>query len=131
MTVRTLGSALILPIVMALSGKRELTLSELSRAVGGRTSSVQRALWLLVSDQVVARVDGGRSYRLVEGERSTAFVDLARAVLPLREGAMIIGRASPDVEFLALNGLTLVVVFSAQADALREGRVAADLEGIA
>jgi hypothetical protein len=52
-------------------------------------------------------------------------------MVPFREAAAIIGRASPDVEFLALKDRTLVVVFSAEADALMEGRVSADLEELA
>lgn len=129
--VRSLGSVLILPIVAALSGKRELTLSELARAVGGRTSSVQRAIGLLVEDGVVSRDESHRTYRLIQGDRSKAFVAMARATLSFREAAAIIGRASPDVELLALDGSTLVVVFSRHADALGEGRVAADLEAFA
>src|SRR3989442_6036357 len=112
--------------MLALWPERVLPLTRLAEAAAAPLSSTQGALQVLVADGLVTdEGDGkGRTYRLAHSDAVRHLVGLAISVIPVREMLGIVGRADPAVEFMALRGDELLVVFSATAGALEEARAA-------
>lgn len=123
--MRLVSSGLALRVALALGAASELTLTEIARAAVAAPSAAQRALSLLVSDEIVERVRGGRPrYRLRSSERASLVTALALSEIPFADVVAIAARANRSIEFVAREGETLVVVFApftalAQAPAAR------------
>jgi predicted nucleotidyltransferase len=127
--VQILSSELALRLLIALWPDRALPLTRLAEAVEAPLSSTQSALHILVSDGLV--IDSargkGRRYRLADTNAVRHLIGLARSTIPVRELLSIFARADPAIEFMALQGDELVVVFSATAGALDEAATATAL----
>jgi predicted nucleotidyltransferase/DNA-binding transcriptional ArsR family regulator len=126
--MRLLSSPLATRLVLALrqSGPAELT--ALSGIMETTPSSVQRALAILVDDGIVEARGVGRqrSYRLLEDSKVAEHLEaLAEMTTDHRTVLAIVARANPSVEFLALRGDEVVVVFRKHGRTLDRSRAAA------
>lgn len=130
--MRLISSALALRVVAALAAVDGLALSELARAVVASPSAVQRALGILVEDEIVERVGEGRpTYRLRSTERATSVTALALSEIPFAKAVTTGARANPAIEFVARDRDALVVVFAAASTALEQARAARFVERLA
>lgn len=130
--MRLISSALALRVVAALAAADELTLSGIARAVAASPSAVQRALELLVEDQIVERSATGRpTYRLGSSERAATVTTLALGELPLAAAVAIGARANVAIEFVAREPDALVVVFASAAPVLLQARAARFIDRLA
>lgn len=92
-----------------------LGLTEIARAVGGRPSSVQRALDLLIEAGVVTRRDRPRPrFSLTETPAIEPLLALVSAITPTKEVVQAVVRANPGVEFASLDhdGVLLVTTWN-------------------
>lgn len=111
--MRLITSDLALRIALALAAVSDLSLTEIARAVAAAPSAAQRALSLLLSDEVVVRVAGTRPrYRLRSTERASLVTDLALNEVPFARAVVTAARANPSIEFAARAGETFIVVFA-------------------
>ncbi len=123
--MRLISSSVALHVALALAATDALTLTEIARAVAAPTSAAQRALALLVADDVVERVPATRPrYRLRPAERASLVSELAMSEVGFARAVAIAARANRSIEFVARARETLVVVFAsftalAQAPAAR------------
>jgi uncharacterized protein len=123
--VRLIASDLALRVVIALRQSHRASLAKLSAALSVRASSCQRALEVLLADQLVGVIGQGRAreYVLEEDHKAMAPIEqLALALVPPREALVIVGNANPTVELIGLNLNQVITVFakrSVTADRLR------------
>ncbi len=113
--MRLIASDLALRVVIALRESNRASLAELSEATRARPSSCQRALEILLADQLVSVIGEGRAreYVLAETNQALAAVEqLARTLVPPRESLVIVGTANPAVEFVGLTPNQVVAVFA-------------------
>lgn len=97
--MRSLSSTLALRLVAALAAADDRTLSQIARAVAASASAVQRALGLLVADEIVDRAARGHpTYRLGSSERAATVTTLALSEVPFTEAVTIGARANPAIE---------------------------------
>lgn len=130
--MRLISSALALRVIVALAAAEDLTLSEIARAVGASPTSVQRALGLLVEDDIVERaVEARPTYRLRSSERVATVTELALGEIPFPDAVAVGARADPSIEFAARERGALVVVFAAASGALRQSRAARFIDRLA
>ena len=130
--MRLISSALALKVVAALSAAEGLTLSGLARAAGASPTSVQRALGLLVDDDIVERAGKARpTYRLLSSERAATITTLALGEIPFAAAVTVGARANPSIEFVARERDSLVVVFGAASAALVQARAARFIDRLA
>lgn len=127
---RLIGSRHALEAVIGLDQRPEgLRLADVAAILGTGPSSAQRALELLVSDRLVARV--GRLYLLEGGHPAArALVALASRGLPIETAVELVCRANPAVEFAGRDedGYLLVIRRLAEpADEARLGRALAEI----
>lgn len=109
-----ISSGIALHEVVALGAASDLPLSHLAAAVEAPPSAAQRGLVVLLEDGVVERVGRRPTYRLTDAELASLVRGLAMLVVPLEVAARIGGRANPALELLAVEGESLVVVFSSR-----------------
>jgi predicted nucleotidyltransferase len=130
--VQILSSELALRLLIALWPQRALSLTRLAQAVVAPLSSTQGALRILVADGLVIDNPGdkSRTYRLAHVVAEPHLIGLAGSIIPVRELLRIIARAEPAIEFMALQGNELVVVFSTTARALEEAEAATALREV-
>jgi len=130
--MRLISSQLALRECLALSAAAELTLSGLARAVEATPSAAQSALRILLEDKVVEQVQATRrGYRLRSTETAAHVVGLAISEVPIGRAIATGARANPAIEFAALKGASLIVVFSAGSTALEQARAARYVEDVA
>lgn len=120
--MRLISSPVALRIVVALASARNLTLSELGRAVAAPTSSTKRALEILEDDGFLVR--SGHAFGLAESSPATVLVQLAEELLDAENVVRIVARAAGQVEFVGRNESQLLVVFGRGSDPLAESRLA-------
>lgn len=120
--MRLIASDLALRVVIALRQSTRASLTELSWALCVRASSCQRALEVLLADQLVGVIGKGRAraYVLEEENQALAAVEqLALTLVPPKEALVLVGNANPAVEFVGLTLTQVITVFakrSATAD---------------
>jgi len=113
--VRLIASELALRIVIALRQSSRASLAKLSAALDVRASSCQRALEVLLADQLVRVIGEGRAreYVLEEDHKAMAPLEqLALSLVPPREVLVILGKANPAVELIGLNLNQVITVFA-------------------
>lgn len=113
--MRLIASDLALRVVIALRQSRRAPLAKLSAALRVRASSCQRALEVLLADQLVGVIGAGRAreYVLEEDHKAMAPVEqLALTLVPPREALVIVGKANPAVELIGLNLNQVFTVFA-------------------
>lgn len=127
--MRLISSPLALKVVAALAAVDGLTLSEIARAVGASPSAAQRALELLVDDEITERVGTARpTYHLRASERARSVTTLALGEIAFPDAVAIGARANSAIEFVARDRDALVVVFAAAATALAQAQAAGFLD---
>jgi hypothetical protein len=113
--MRLIASDLALRVVIALRQSHRASLATLSAALGVRASSCQRALEVLLADQLIGVVGEGRAreYVLAEDHKAMAPLEqLALTLVPPREALVIVGNANPAVELIGLNLNQVITVFA-------------------
>lgn len=113
--VRLIASELALRVVVALRQCPRASLAKLSAALGVRASSCQRALEVLLADQLVGVMGKGRAreYVLAEDHKAMAPLEqLALALVPQREALVIVGNANPAIELIGLSLNQVTTVFA-------------------
>ncbi|MGH7867517.1 MAG: nucleotidyltransferase family protein [Candidatus Dormibacteraceae bacterium] len=112
--MKLISSGLALRALLVLSPDNQLSLAGLSRALEAPPSSAQGALRLLIADGLAtAKGRGrGRTYRMTNHSAISGLLDVAIAILPVEEALRLAGRAHAAVEFVALAGSRVLVVFA-------------------
>ncbi len=123
--MRLIASDLALRVVIALRQSNRASLAELAEALHVRPSSCQRALEVLLADQLV-RVTGegrAREYGLAEENQALAAVEhLAQTLVPPKEALVIVGNANPAVEFVGLTSNQVITVFAKRSGTVDQSR---------
>ncbi|MEO7803581.1 MAG: nucleotidyltransferase domain-containing protein [Actinomycetota bacterium] len=129
--MRLVASRLALLEVLALSASDTgLTLAVLGRATQTPASAAQRALQILVDDQVVERTERQRPvYQLTRAPIAAVVVHLARLAFDSATVLATCARANPAIEFIALKRRTAIVVLAATATSADISAAVRCLEG--
>src|SRR6266496_890874 len=125
--MRLFSSTLAMRAILALRQSGPARLAELAGFLETETSSLQRALEILIDDGVV-RADGdgrARAYRLRPDSVLLEHLEpLVEMTADPRDAMAIVARANPSVEFLAIRAAEVVVVFRKHGKAMDQSRAA-------
>jgi uncharacterized protein len=130
--VELISSQIALRVLVSLMEANRLSLTRLAGAVGNMPSAVQRALRILTTDALVMSEGEGRKrvYRLSDQAAVAPALGLAVLAVPKEESLGIIARARPCIEFLALEGDLVRMVYADHGDPIEESRAARAVERI-
>lgn len=132
--MRLFRSAQALRALIGLRHSRAAGLTELATCLETGISSVQRALEILAADGLIEVESDGRrrDYSLREGNEAIGHLEaLAELALDANDVLAIVARANPAVEFLAVGGDEIVVVFGKHGRARDQSRAAKAIGRIA
>lgn len=128
--MRLITSDLAMAEVLALSQAGPATLAQLAQILEVPPSSCQRALEVLLADELVVTTGHGRERRYSLNVSSSALGpvgQLARSSIRPHETLRIVGRANPAVEFVGLSQDHTIAVYAKRATASDRVRASEDI----
>ena len=132
--MRLLTSQVAVKLVPILRQAVEASLAELGRVLGATPSSIQRALEILMADDLVTAIGKGRSRRYALNQGSLLLDPVERlgdVLMGPWEQLRLTGRANPAVELLGVTSTDVVVVLRKRSRAMDQSRAARAVKRLA
>jgi predicted nucleotidyltransferase/DNA-binding transcriptional ArsR family regulator len=132
--VRLLTSEVAVKLVSVLRQAGEAPLAELGRVLGATPSSVQRALEILMADDIVTAIGKGRSRRYALNQESPLLDPVERlgdALIGPWEQLKLTGCANPAVELIGVTSTDVLVVLMKRSRAMDQSRAARAVKRLA